>query len=150
MNINFEEFDNSQPHHQGASALVSEWSKNAAAMLTLKPEDLDTYPYSVLAFNPQAVPLGHIAVVKYEAGEATVGRFVVNPDYRGQGVGRAIIQYFVGSVAQALPGMQSCLVYTSYKSLEIFEQAGGVFVGYREPLLRGRANHITNLMPAIK
>ena len=150
MKINIEVYDHGIPMHQQAAEQASQWSEQSETVLTFKPEDLAEYPYSVLGFNELSVPLGHIAVVRYEDHVATIGRFLVNPDYRHLGVGSALVQHMVGSLGDVFPDMEKCLVYSTYKSTRIFESAGGVFAGFRNPILQGRANWITDLMPAIK
>ena len=150
MNVKIEVFNADDMFHQQAANRVSDWSLRADTVLTVQPEEVAGYPYSIFALNEFGVALGHVAVVNYENNVATIGRFIVSTYFREIGIGGLMLGYLTETLGENFPDMEKCLVYSTYESTRFFEKAGGVFAGFRNPILPGRANWITDLMPAIK
>lgn len=149
IEIDFQRYNAADELHLMAAAMVSGWSKGMTAMQPIEPGDISGYPCSILAFSEDASLLGHVAVVTYEEGSALVGGLVVNPVCRGRGVGQQLVRQIIHEAGKEFPDMRECKALANYSSLKLFQQAGGLFVGFREPTRRG-GNWIVSLTSAVR
>lgn len=153
--ITFEQYNLNNELHERAAIEASQWSEGIRSMPKFFASDVAKYPLSLFAFRSQTETLGHIAVVRIrkqedELDEAEVGAMVVDPIYRQQGVGTALIKKLVEIASDALPDVEAFRAYTDYRSSIPFARAGGQFYGYRNPTLKGHGNYITDLSNAVR
>lgn len=128
--IDFEKYSGSDKHISAAAELEA-WSVASGSMIPLSKERIESFPYSIMAFdNQESLVLGHIGISSYANNEAVIGGLVVNPTARIGGIGKALLGHLLGSIEAELGEVDQCIVRANPSSISLFEGAGGVFVAH--------------------
>ena len=118
---------------QGFRVRMADWEREREAMRAIRtpvfiqeqqvPHDIewdDQDPLCVhaLALDAEGTPIGTGRL----APDGKVGRMAVLPEWRGRGVGAAILEFLVGSALER--GIKECYMNAQSHALEFYRQHG--------------------------
>ena len=156
MNAKLEKFDKENYLHVTDAKEIAKWTKSETGlMLPIPPQDICEHPYGVLAtgfIGPTIKVAGYIAIkeVSSDGKIGQIGTFVVNPECRGQGLGKRMLHFILNYHQKTLPDIEQLYSYVNHESLPIYLTAGGIISALREPPYETSCIYEVDMSPALK
>lgn len=112
--------------------------------ITPDPDLMDKHAHHVFAMdNGQLVAYGRYF---QDGANATLGRVVVHPLFRGHGLGAALIQHLLDGIQQNFPGKE-IVIHAQLYVKDLYEHFG--FQAHGDIFFEAEREHITMTHPAL-